>query len=674
LRTPPRLLAAGLLFPLALGAAPIEGDPSAGAAALGGAAQEHAPLDEALAAGVTRRALVVGTNDGGGELEPLRYAERDALRFADLLGALGGFEDGELSVLMSPTPEALDAEMARLSAEMEGGGDGLFLFYYSGHADAAGLLLGDTRYPYDDLKSRIRDVPADLHLGILDACRSGAITRIKGASVSDPFLLEEGLDAEGEAWLTASAADEDAQESDSLGGSFFTYYLLSGLRGAADTGGDGWVSLGEAYNYAYDRTVARTGGTEGGTQHPTYNFQLQGNGDLRLTSVNEATARVTFPEDGAGDITVLRQPDNLPVAEVSKVHGKVVSLALEPGRYLLRRRAGGELQEVTLSLSTGSDHVVERWGSATQELAARKGHAPLPEDTLPEDTAALEGQAVGPAEAVIRDVLTEIDDYDLEELAERYGDAREKMQGIDWRHSPVLAGGASALLPGAGQFYNQDWVRGALFLGGVLALNSGGYGISAMSDQTTGFTGSLLGPNVVTMMGAMVYGWSVADAAWRAKGISDFRPKEGVTFSIESAWLDPGEAQKIDIRNATPHAAGVGADWILAPGFSLGLDRAGYVRDATTGDWSASVGGRMMVAAEWQRLRPGLFVAAGGRFYSTQANGAYARQTVAGGANLRWYATPRYFVGYEFRYELEAGDPRMSHGGGLGVHFGGARD
>ncbi len=85
--------------------------------------------------------------------------------------------------------------------------------------------------------------------------------------------------------LTSSASDEDSQESDAIGGSYFSHHLASGLLGGADRSGDGRVTLFEAYAYAYDRTVADTAESAAGAQHPTFSYDLAGNGDLVLTDV-----------------------------------------------------------------------------------------------------------------------------------------------------------------------------------------------------------------------------------------------------------------------------------------------------------------------------------------------------------------------------------------------------
>ena len=233
----------------------------------------------------------MGSNDGGTELSPLRYAEQDADRFQQVIEELGGFAPDQVTVLYEPGRDELLAALQEHAHIAQAHEEDMFLFYYSGHATARGLKLGEETLPYAELRSSMNDLPSEVRLGVLDACRSGEITRLKGLTISEPFATDDALSAEGEAWLTASSANEDAQESDKIQGSFFTHYLISGMRGAADTD-DGVVSLSEAYNYAHVRTVSRTGRTDAGTQHPSYDFDLQGAGDLALTDVRQASARL----------------------------------------------------------------------------------------------------------------------------------------------------------------------------------------------------------------------------------------------------------------------------------------------------------------------------------------------------------------------------------------------
>ena len=97
-----------------------------------------------------------------------------------------------------------------------------------------------------------------MRIAVFDACQSGSMTRTKGARRVPAFEIETDATraAKGLVILTSSASDEDSQESDLLGGSYFSHHLASALLGDADRSGDGRVSIAEAFGYAYDRTVA----------------------------------------------------------------------------------------------------------------------------------------------------------------------------------------------------------------------------------------------------------------------------------------------------------------------------------------------------------------------------------------------------------------------------------
>ncbi|MEL6342884.1 MAG: caspase family protein [Myxococcota bacterium] len=323
-------------------------------------------------AGVTRHALIVSSNDGGAALPQLRYADQDAARFEQVLTELGGFARSNVTVLDSPDRDALLGALREHAWIAEQNPEDLFIFFYSGHADSRGLKLGEETLPYGELRQGVNELESEVRLGVLDACRSGEITRLKGMTLSEPFATDDNLRAEGEVWLTASSANEDAQESDRVQGGYFTHYLISGLRGAADTD-DGVVSLREAYTYAYARTVARTGRTDAGAQHPTYDFNLQGEGDLGITDVRNASARLTLPESMAGIFTVLTAPDETPLVEVAKPADTQTVVALPPGDYLLRYANGTGAAESSLHLDVGSNFVVPTSFRPVREVAMVRG-------------------------------------------------------------------------------------------------------------------------------------------------------------------------------------------------------------------------------------------------------------------------------------------------------------
>jgi len=207
------------------------------------------------------------------------------------------------------------------------------VFYYSGHSDERGLLLEGERIDYRDLRKLVQSVPADVRIAVLDSCASGAFTRTKGGTKRAPFLVGPAAEVKGHAFLTSSSMDEAAQESDRVGGSFFTHYFTTGLRGAADVDGDRLVTLTEAYEFAFDETLARTEATRGGAQHAAYDIQLAGTGDLVMTDLRETSARLLITAEVGGRISVRNSEGGL-AAELFKPPGAAaVGLALEPGRY-----------------------------------------------------------------------------------------------------------------------------------------------------------------------------------------------------------------------------------------------------------------------------------------------------------------------------------------------------
>ncbi|MBN2493730.1 MAG: caspase family protein [Deltaproteobacteria bacterium] len=306
---------------------------------------------------VARFALVAGNDRGIERRESLRYAQRDARRFAELLAELGGFEPERVTLLSGASPEDLRRALASIEARMAElvparFPRALLLVYFSGHSDGVNLELGSERLPYAELRRMLEGSRAQVKIAFIDSCKSGGLTGIKGGTPGPAFDLSisETLEADGTAIVTSSSAGENSQESAEIQGSFFTHFLLSGLRGAADADGDRRVTLAEVYHYAYDQTVSGTAVTLSGAQHPTYEYQITGRGKVVLTELDEAQAQLRFGPGIAGHFLVLGASDRRMVAELRKPFGIRRALSLPAGRYLLVQRRGRHsfAQELTL--------------------------------------------------------------------------------------------------------------------------------------------------------------------------------------------------------------------------------------------------------------------------------------------------------------------------------------
>jgi hypothetical protein len=311
----------------------------------------------AATAPLRRFALVMGANGGGEGLERLRYAASDARSFAAVMTELGGVADGDLILLIDPGLAAFRGAARRLtesaaSATASGKRCELVL-YYSGHSDDEGLLLGKDKLGYSELRASIEKVPAAVRVAILDSCSSGSLTRAKGGSARPAFLYDASSVMEGHAFITSSSADEAAQESDRIGGSFFTHYLVSALRGAADTHGEGVVTLNEAYAYSFRETLASTENTQYGPQHPGYEISLTGSGDLVVTDLRSLKAGLSLSEELSGSIYVRDAKGNLAV-ELDKAEGDRMELGLPPGRYSVALIEGSARSQAEVSIGSGA--------------------------------------------------------------------------------------------------------------------------------------------------------------------------------------------------------------------------------------------------------------------------------------------------------------------------------
>ena len=330
-----------------------------GAGRVAGAADPASPSDKTV---VHRFALIVGASQGGPDRVPLRFAASDGVAVRRVLADLGGLGEGSTVVLTdagrAAVHEGFDRMRRMIAAAHAPGARTEMIFYYSGHSDENGLLLGQERVSYPEVRAWVDETGAEVRIAVLDSCASGALTRGKGGVHRPPFLVDNSSAARGHAYLTASAENEAAQESDRLGAAYFTHYLVSGLRGAADVSHDGRVTLSEAYQYAFTETLARTQQSRGGPQHASYDFQLAGKGDLVMTDLRATSASLLLPAALSGRLFV-RDAQGQLVAEVHKLPAQPIELGLPPGRYRVTLDDSHRLSEGTIELAAGKPSALD---------------------------------------------------------------------------------------------------------------------------------------------------------------------------------------------------------------------------------------------------------------------------------------------------------------------------
>ncbi len=333
-------------------------------------------------AGVVRHAVIVGVNDGGPERQQLKYATVDAQSIYGVFTSLGGLSAERTQLMLEPSANDLIAALAKVEGDIATAKLSSvspaprveFLFYYSGHSDEKALLIGQEAVSYEQLKVAIDKIDADVTVAMLDSCASGAFTRLKGGTHVKPFLANSATSVNGYAYLASSSADEAAQESDAIGGAYFTHYMVSALRGAGDLSADNKVTLNEAYHFAFNETLARTEGSQYGAQHAAYNIQLSGEGDLVLTDLNQTSGELILGKDITGRLYIRDARGNLMV-ELSKNELKPLKIGLEPGAYKITLEREGEIfRSESFAVSKGiSTLSMDDLSLAQTELASARG-------------------------------------------------------------------------------------------------------------------------------------------------------------------------------------------------------------------------------------------------------------------------------------------------------------
>ncbi len=209
-------------------------------------------------------ALVVGVANYE-HMPTLRFTDDDAYQvFAFLKSPEGGaLPDGQISVLINEaaTRENILTQMRLLFGKADA--NDVILMYFSGHGVENAFLPVDfdgynNKLRHDEVKRIFAESKAKHKLCIADACHSGTLTDGLVARSPVSVTLDKYYEAfenteGGTALLMSSKGAELSLEDNGLRQGVFSYYLLRGLKGAADKNSDQIVTIREIYSYIYGK-------------------------------------------------------------------------------------------------------------------------------------------------------------------------------------------------------------------------------------------------------------------------------------------------------------------------------------------------------------------------------------------------------------------------------------
>jgi hypothetical protein len=283
-------------------------------------------------------------------IPPLRVAEKDALDFAKFLETQRElFKNVRVTVLTNEQATKSALEKYLLYDLRKVGKRDTIVLFFSGHGaidpkrpgeffflthEADPDFLGISSVNMTGL-SFLKELDCPRVVLIADACHAGGFSRTgtKLAVVPVKKFMSDFSSSAGRVIMTSSRPEEYSLEKQNMGNGLFTHFFLEGLKGAADSDGNGVVSVNEAYQYAYERTKTESEGV----QHPQF----------------EGTVEGIFPLAVVGDLgdrpsTTLDLFSNTPAADVF-VNGRFVGKTDSDGSLCLKYLPVGRAVSVKLA-------------------------------------------------------------------------------------------------------------------------------------------------------------------------------------------------------------------------------------------------------------------------------------------------------------------------------------
>lgn len=216
----------------------------------------------------------------------LTYTVSDARKFAAFLQSKNGGSVPASNIFLLLDANASKANILAKARALfaKAKTNDRVIFYFSGHGDKGCFLPydcgrdGSNMLYFSEIKSVFRYAKCNTKLLFADACFAGSMKSVKKEMASKVITHEAKVASKMNiAVMMSCTGDETSMESGELKQGIFTYYLMQGLGGRANTDGSKYMTIQELFYYVYHKVRAKAASI-GHTQTPV----LFGNFDLRL--------------------------------------------------------------------------------------------------------------------------------------------------------------------------------------------------------------------------------------------------------------------------------------------------------------------------------------------------------------------------------------------------------
>jgi len=237
-------------------------------------------------------ALIIGVANYASAAAPAIYADTDAQVFHDYATEKLGVPANRIKMLVNDAADERGMLLAgkRWLTRASSSGQSDIYIFFAGHGlasddgqnmyllpyDGAPELLDDTAILRDRLFQDLAAVNPRSVTVFLDTCYSGATRGSEMLIASRPIAIRARQQSipEGFTLMTAAAGDETAKPLEEVKHGMFSYFLMKGMEGDADSNGDNQITTGELHAYVQQNVIQQSSGS----QTP----ELQGDADRVL--------------------------------------------------------------------------------------------------------------------------------------------------------------------------------------------------------------------------------------------------------------------------------------------------------------------------------------------------------------------------------------------------------
>ena len=254
------------------------------------------PLSKKVKSNPNALALIVGVSNYENTKAKALYADNDAMVFKDYATEKLGISKSRIKVLLNNKADEKDIllsvkEWLRRSAKPNQ--SDVYVFF-AGHGlasddgkdmyllpyDGSPRLLKKTAILRDELFSDIKDANPKSVTVFLDTCYSGITRSEDMLVVSRPITIKAKEQAipNGFTLFSAASNEQMSRPLEEAKHGMFSYFLMKGMEGDADTNNDNKITAQELHNYVKENVTQQSSGS----QTP----ELQGDKDRVLVQFN----------------------------------------------------------------------------------------------------------------------------------------------------------------------------------------------------------------------------------------------------------------------------------------------------------------------------------------------------------------------------------------------------